>query len=163
LAIAAEGDGPALICEDDAALGSGTDWDGFLRRTPYTMQAAKLDVLQLGYITEMYGYEPRIGTLYARWAEFRQRARRMFRSPLGVLVLDEFRWGAHAYVVTPQAARALLGFNDPVFLPPDDFYMHLANEQGRSGLLRIARVDRSLIEQVSRTKASSELDTDLWA
>jgi hypothetical protein len=154
---------PVLILEDDAQFADYAKWDALLPALSEVMRARKIDVLQIGFIKSAYGlrhYEK-----YLEWLQAFMR-RRLFmlkvengRGPL--VMLGSFRAGAHAYLISPNAARLLMRQNEPPIFAADDLLTYLAlSGRGRQGLL-IARTTASWINQESRVKRGLKIDSDI--
>jgi len=154
---------PFLILEDDAEFDLTVPWVQLAPALLETMSKTDLDVLQIGYLQAAYPW--RNAEKYLEWLlailqgrMVRTNYGRIFNSRL---IINSFRAGAHAYIVSPAAAEKLQVLNNPAAFAADDLYTYLALN-GRSGAgLRIGRLSRSLVGQASRRKTKTKLDSDI--
>jgi GR25 family glycosyltransferase involved in LPS biosynthesis len=152
----------AVILEDDADFDARKFDQESLGVLFQFMAANNLQVFQLGYLQNQYSLR-KIGPLlesvrdlllgrYARSGSSKKLTK--------LAVLDSFRSGAHAYVVTLEGARVLQGLNQPTTFPADNFLGLLANS--RNSKIRVARMHTSLVNQWSRrTLRVDDLDSDI--
>lgn len=154
---------PVLILEDDALFNESLDWDHLLSAFASMMVEREIDVLQIGFIDAAYGI--RHFEKYFEWIYglAKRRLIKLETSQVGAprVMLNSFRAGAHAYLVSPKAAETLMVQNNPAAFPADDFLTHLAiNGRNGSGLL-IGRTTRSWVAQDSRSKKGGLIDSDI--
>ena len=151
-----------LILEDDAKFTGHPNWEEFLRALIQGMQEKNIDVLQIGFIEHLatFRYLERILSFILA------RARRDF-SFLGEgkhrsrVQMHEFLAGAHAYIVSREAASAISKFNYPVARAADDFLGDLAI-RGKNRLgLKFGRLTKSRVSQASRLlQEGVQVDSD---
>ena len=60
-------------------------------------------------------------------------------------ILNDIRYGAHAYIISPQFSKRISQLNSPTFLAADDFFVSL----GKMKSFRMARLRKSLVSQGS--------------
>ena len=133
---------PTLILEDDAIINfQKIEIDYWVQQ----MEAHGLDFIQIGYLKinlaesidimirncysfftrqafaanffELFGFKE-VGR--ARNQEWRKLLPKDF-------IVNDVRYGAHCYLVSPKFANEILVLNSPAFLPADDFYVSLAH------------------------------------
>jgi hypothetical protein len=149
-----------LILEDDAII----EFDGaYLARVILNMRTYDIDFLQLGYL-KLNGFEYcsiLIRNLYSffvsrglfaqlfSWlglAEVRRvKNQKWLRLIPRNYVLNDIRYGAHCYVVSPSFSRKVLKLNDPPFLAADDLYVSLSKMKS----FKMFRLSKSLSRQGS--------------
>ena len=136
-----ENDAYTLILEDDAVI----DFDNaFLTETIRIMHKNEIDFLQIGYlginvvqsssilIRNIYNFFVRKGLfaqLFLRFglAEVKRAKEKTWLKPIPRnYILNDIRFGAHCYVVSPSFSAQMLNFNNPPFLATDDFYVSLS-------------------------------------
>ena len=146
-----------LILEDDADFSPNQFNRQQLENQVLLMDKHHLDLLQLGFISHLYRiWSPRGFLDYV----IAKRARRIKKDKelKEVFVLNEFRAGAHGYIVRRSLAEKLIGKNLPAALASDYFLNSLA-ASGSS--FRIARLFRSILEQESRQSLGALVDSDV--
>lgn len=146
----------ALVLEDDfridcpdihkrirAALDSGLDFIqiGFLKTTIKESYYVMVENIYDSLI-RIYGYLERklTSTPSSKKALVRERAE-LSRE----FVMCDVRPGAHAYIVSKEAAKYLLQVNQPTFLSTDDLYMSL----GPMRSIKMARFRKSCVGQTN--------------
>lgn len=146
-----------LILEDDANLAEQsltleklTTWAGLMERN-------NLHLLQVGYISSIYGsLRPR--AILDRVLAWRSgRALRDSQSKVRY-VQGEFRAGSHAYLISKDMATYLRESNSPPTLSSDAFLESIARHSQHPVFARLAR---SAIEQESRFSSNSQVDSDI--
>jgi GR25 family glycosyltransferase involved in LPS biosynthesis len=166
LSIAAEYSSPTLILEDDAILYFD---EKSLQEIVDTMLSKNLDFIQLGYlginlaerlsieVRNLYAFFTRNSLLSTFFTIFGfkevQRARsQTWRKMLpSNFVVNDIRFGAHCYLVTPQFAKKILLLNSPAFLPADDFFVSLS----RAKAFKMIRLKKSCAAQDNSPSAFS--------
>jgi GR25 family glycosyltransferase involved in LPS biosynthesis len=150
----------SLVLEDDATLGKSFD-TSTLTKIRQLVNRHQIDILQIGYIEHLYSlYLPR-GLLDAVLALKEGRLISDKGSGLTV-VRDEFRAGAHAYLISRRAALTIAEYlPTPPLMAFDTFLEQLAKTSRHPEGLLIARVDRSLVHQRSRLSSKSTIDSDV--
>jgi len=73
----------------------------------------------------------------------RLRVRRKLQLPF-TWVADDFRAGAHSYLISKAAAKRILSLNEPTFLTTDAFFVSLNSVKA----FRICRSSKSLVGQI---------------
>ena len=146
----------ALILEDDVEVADSKlnasklgDWVGIMSRE-------NLDLLQIGYIGFLYKLSKARGLLDLLLSLRAKRIKRESRTG-EIIVMDEFRAGAHAYIINRALAKALMGTNSPTLLATSSFLGSLA---GTTQKFRFARLFTSALEQSSRAEAGQLADSD---
>ena len=147
----------SFILEDDAKLGPEVD-QSYLLKLIDLMERNKLDMLQVGFVENFYSISLRAGVLEFLIAVLKGRGT---RDSSGIrFVLGEFRSGTHAYLVNKRIAEAFsFADTEPSILPWDDWLGLIAMGQAHRKI-RIARLAKSSVSQVSRSSESSVLDSD---
>lgn len=149
----------ALILEDDFSI---KDFSKLKRLLGDPQIFDNVDVFQIGYLVN--DYKERVDLIFRNlenWffsfislinfnflgttITFRDRVRvkRKFERPIN-WVADDFRSGAHAYLISRGAAEKILKLNHPPFLTTDAFFVSL--NSGRA--FRVYRRRKSLIGQL---------------
>jgi GR25 family glycosyltransferase involved in LPS biosynthesis len=149
----------ALIFEDDFNISSEDKFRQLINRPGLFIN---VDIFQFGYLIN--DYKERLDLLFRNIENFlfsilgrinlqifgkqvsfssRLRVRRKLHLPLN-WVADDFRAGAHAYLISKSAARRILELNQPTFLTTDAFFSSL--NSGRA--FRVYRHTNSLIGQI---------------
>jgi GR25 family glycosyltransferase involved in LPS biosynthesis len=149
----------SLILEDDASLGHIVD-EKFLYQMMSMMKRNQLDMLQIGYIEQFYSPSLRAGLLEFLLSLLSGRG---IKDSSGVrFVLGDFRAGTHAYIVNARLAEAISStVIYPPLIPWDGFLESLARGQMGRGDIRIARLVKSVVSQISRTSKSQKVDSDV--
>ena len=149
----------SLILEDDASLSPVVN-DKFLIEMKGLMERNRIDMLQVGFIEQFYSASPRSGLLEFVLALSRNRGT---KDPSGFrFVLGDFRAGTHAYIVNRRLAEAISGsVPEPPLIPWDGYLESLARGQIGRGDIRIARLVKSAVSQVSRSPESLKVDSDI--
>jgi len=120
-----------------------------------------LDVLQLGFIEHLYHWYKPQGLTDLLMA---LKQKRLAKDPeTGIrFVRNEFRAGAHAYLISKRGAKILAScVETPPMLPFDGFLEVLSKQGGRASGLQMARLSSSMIQQRSRLAAKTEVDSDV--
>lgn len=149
---------PTLIVEDDATF--------LLKSHELTALANQMsengiDFIQIGYlnlnlaegiairIRNLYNFftkknlAPRFLKLFG-FKEVERSASQGWRRNLpNNFVVNDVRYGAHCYLVSPNFAKSMLELNSPAFLAADDFYVALS----RMKTFRMVRLAKSLSGQ----------------
>jgi glycosyl transferase family 25 len=120
-----------------------------------------IDVLQLGWIESLYRPFSARSALDFILAFRGRRLRKVQTTQQWRLVYGEFRAGSHAYLISLNGARKLLGSNIPVMLAADAYLGSLAQNHYQDSGLRFARLTRSLAGQHSREFANGNIDSDI--
>lgn len=149
----------SLILEDDATLGLGVD-ERFLGHMVDIMLRHKVDLLQIGFIEHFYSPSIKAGLLEFLILLLRNRGTKDLSGTR--FVLGDFRAGTHAYIINTRLAdvisRTVL---DPPLLPWDGFLESVARGQHGRGDIKIARLVKSSVSQVSRTSPKIKIDSDV--
>jgi GR25 family glycosyltransferase involved in LPS biosynthesis len=158
LKIAAIKEAPTLILEDDAVLKMTLPQ---IEALSSIMSVHGIDFIQLGYLNinvaetvsiklrNTYGFFTRnaIASGLFRVFGFKEvgRAKKQtWRTELPKnFVVNDVRYGAHCYLVSPKFASQILALNSPAFLPADDFYVALS----RAKSFKMIRLKESLCQQ----------------
>lgn len=146
----------ALILEDDVSVKGSSLTSSRLDDWVDIMSRENLDLLQVGYIGFLYKLTKPRGLLDLILA-FRAKKIRRDSKTRTVLVADEFRAGAHAYIINKRLANVLVGANTPTLLATSSF---LASIAGTSERFQFARLFKSALEQNSRSAANQSADSD---
>ena len=148
----------SLILEDDAALSPVVD-EKFLSEMMGLMTRNQIDILQIGFIEHFYSLSIRRGILEFLIDILKGRGQ---KDVTGVrFVLGEFRAGTHAYIINSRLAEAISStVKDPPLIPWDGYLHTLAGQIGR-GEIRVARLMKSVVSQVSRLSKDSEVDSNI--
>jgi hypothetical protein len=158
----------ALVLEDDACFLKDIEWPQSLELLSSYMSALGVGVLQLGF-NESWGQRSTAKALFwraRRSLSSRLRERSLTAVPLPLdginnsLLFDDFKSGTHAYLISPGAARDLVGTNVPVALAADAFFMGLAKWKRPVRKWSVARLRYSLIGQHGRREGLL-VDTDI--
>lgn len=152
----------ALLLEDDADLADSKIEGNFLRRICQEMRTQGIHILQLGHLHKQYKWwYPGPFLEIIRDILGRKNSTLTLDNGLKVkIVRDSFRSGAHAYIVTIEAASELRKLNLPVVFSADDFLGLIA--KSTKSPFRVARVRTSLINQwARRTLNVADLDSDI--
>jgi GR25 family glycosyltransferase involved in LPS biosynthesis len=148
----------SLILEDDAVL----SFDHvYLDKTITTMQKHEIDFLQIGYLRingfqyfsilmrNLYNFFVTKG-LFAQFfskvglAEVKRvKNQKWLRHIPRNYILNDIRYGAHCYVVSPSFSAKILNLNNPPFLAADDFYVALSKMKS----FKMFRLSKSLSKQ----------------
>jgi GR25 family glycosyltransferase involved in LPS biosynthesis len=132
---------PTLILEDDAVLNFNATT---LDELSGVMIELDLDFIQIGYLKinlaegfsiilrNFYSFFTRKarGTKLFELFGFMEVGRAKDQSWRNSLpknfIVNDVRYGAHCYLISPNFASKLIDLNDPPFLPADDFYVALS-------------------------------------
>jgi GR25 family glycosyltransferase involved in LPS biosynthesis len=149
----------ALIFEDDFRI---EKLSKFLRLVNNPEIFENVDIFQFGFLVN--DYKERVDLIFRNLENFffstlgkinfsffgkrisfihRLRVRRKQNFPSS-WVADDFRAGAHAYLVSKSAARKILKLNSPAFLTTDAFFSSLNSEKA----FRIFRPQTSFVGQI---------------
>lgn len=145
---------PTLILEDDALINFGKkDIESLVE----IMEKQNLDFIQIGYLTINLAenFSIRVRNVYSFFTRnalasrlfkvfgFKEVGRaktQQWRKALPKdFVVNDIRYGAHCYLVSPKFANEILPLNSPAFLPADDFYVAL----GHSKTFKMIRLRKS--------------------
>jgi GR25 family glycosyltransferase involved in LPS biosynthesis len=152
----------ALILEDDADFENRKFDSMLLRRICEHMSEMGIHVFQLGYLHNQYKWW-RLGPLIENLKSLifkKQMAFKISNNRKLYVVRDSFRSGAHAYLISLEAAALLSKVNQPPAFTTDDF-LGLVARSSRAGL-EVYRSRQSLIDQWARkTLKVSDLDSDI--
>jgi GR25 family glycosyltransferase involved in LPS biosynthesis len=148
----------SLILEDDAALSPVVN-EKFLSEMTELMIRNQIDVLQIGFIEHFYSLSVRRGLLEFFIELLKGRGQ---KDVSGVrFVLGEFRSGAHAYIINNRLAEAIsAAATEPTLIPFDDWLGLIAMGQTHRNI-KIARLVKSVVAQVSRSYENSEVDSNI--
>jgi len=160
--IAEGSDEVVLILEDDAVPNGDVNWRLLLDRAPKVMDTQGIGYLQLGFVSWQFRFtRPGITELTRS---------RLYSSKTSSIELDKSRKivfgsalsGAHAYIVTREFARKIANVNNPCWTSSDGLYMRMSSMSGTDNIFPImSRLKKSIVEQESRTKRLSVLDSDV--
>jgi GR25 family glycosyltransferase involved in LPS biosynthesis len=154
------GSAHSLVLEDDATLGKSFD-PSTLGAAHQLMRTYDIDILQIGYIEHLYRLYRLRGLLDLFIALKENRFISDKRSGL-TLVRDEFRAGAHAYLISRRGAKIISqNLPTPPLMAFDTFLEQLAKTSRYPEGIRIARFFKSLIDQRSRLSSKSTIDSDV--
>jgi GR25 family glycosyltransferase involved in LPS biosynthesis len=149
---------PTLIIEDDAIIKIG---NSSILKYVELMNLHNLDFIQIGYLNlnvlEAFSIKLRnaynfmikysVAQSFLEMFGFKEigRARtQVWRSELpGQFVVNDIRYGAHCYLVSPKFALSVLSLNSPPFLAADDFFVALSKMK----TFRMIRLTKSLSSQ----------------
>jgi GR25 family glycosyltransferase involved in LPS biosynthesis len=150
----------AIIFEDDFRI---EEISKFLRLVDSPEIFEHVDIFQFGFLVN--DYKERVDLIFKNLENFffsalgkinvslfgkrisfvhRLRVRRKNNLPTD-WVADDFRAGAHTYLVSRSAATKILKLNSPAFLTTDAFYSSLNSEKA----FRIFRSYKSLVGQIN--------------
>jgi GR25 family glycosyltransferase involved in LPS biosynthesis len=149
-----------LILEDDVEFDPTVNWKSFLNNASRFIVENRFDLLQIGHLSARYRFRLSPSRLYEYYLHFRYRYRSI-SSPLGTIRMNEFRVGAHAYMLSKEGAKKLLGANVPPIFPADGFYAFLAEVQDGRDIFRVGRLQESLINQYTRNDKLRPSDSDI--
>jgi GR25 family glycosyltransferase involved in LPS biosynthesis len=149
----------ALILEDDFQV---LEPNLLKRLLDYPVKFEGIDIFQFGYLVN--DYKECIDLLFKNVENFlfsllgkvnlsllginisfsnRLRVRRKLKFPF-TWVSDDFRAGAHAYLISKDAAKRILNLNEPTFLTTDAFFVSLNSVRA----FHICRSRKSLVGQI---------------
>ena len=158
LEVAASESRPTLIMEDDAILNFDVTT---INRLSDALTDFEIAFIQIGYLRinlaegvsimlrNFYGYFTRnalAANLFGLFGflEVSRAKDQIWRNSLPKdFIVNDVRYGAHCYLVSPKFASKMLALNDPPFLPADDFYVALS----RAKSFKMIRIKKSLCEQ----------------
>lgn len=158
LTIASEESSPTLILEDDALLYFDKK---ALQEFADIMNSQNLDFVQLGYLginlaeqlsiksRNLYCFFTRYSLLSPFFSVFgfkevqRSRSQSWRKNLPPDFVVNDVRFGAHCYLVSPKFAKRILELNSPAFLPADDFFVSLS----RAKSFKMIRLKKSYSKQ----------------
>jgi len=148
----------SLIIEDDAVLGPEVNGK-YLSEILELMERNQLDILQLGFIEHLYTVSIRPGVLEFLIALLKGRGTK--DSSGTRIVLGDFRWGTHAYIINRRFAQAISDvINEPPLIPFDAWLGLMAQSQ-TDRKMRIARLAKSVVSQASHSSKESVIDSDV--
>lgn len=147
----------ALILEDDADLRNFSLTPSILVKWLTLMEEKDLELLQVGYISNIYGkFTPRA---ILDWTLAQRSARSLRDKKLKIkYISNEFRAGTHAYIIRKDLAKHLLQANSPAFLAADAYFEAIVRNCPHP---RFARLAKSAIEQESRLASGGAIDSDI--
>ena len=158
LEIASARQNPTLIIEDDAEISLTR---GEVNRIVRSMHDHQISFLQIGflYLNPIDRFSVAIRNFYDKVIRtgffagmlntmgFKEALRASSQNWRKVLpknfILNDIRYGAHCYAVTPELALKMCQLNNPPFLSADDFYVSLS----RMKSFRMARLNWSRANQ----------------
>jgi GR25 family glycosyltransferase involved in LPS biosynthesis len=166
LSLAAELSSPTLILEDDAVISFQEET---LQKWVDIMKAEEIDFLQLGFLNinlverisiklrnfynffTRYRIFPSFFLLFG-FKEVGRATNQFWRKKLPKdFVVNDIRYGAHCYLVSPKFAEKISRLNSPAFLPADDFYVAL----GGAKSFKMIRLKKSWSSQDNSPSAVS--------
>lgn len=157
----------AMILEDDCILDPSVDWPRFMDDVAVEMGKWGVSFLQIGYISALYTKSD----FASKALDFYRQSKRRYRESRWTFLADgerrnailgESRSGAHCYVVDRAFAKGAPAFNQPAWAHTDDFFGFLAQAQWtKKGPLKMARLEKSLAEQISRRGKGVAPDSDV--
>ena len=149
---------PTLILEDDAIL----DFEvSQIESISAIMNSQGIDFVQIGYLKinlaesvsiklrNLYGFFTRnaLAADFFKLFGFKEVGRaknQSWRTSLPTsFIVNDIRFGAHCYLVSPKFAGQILTLNSPAFLPADDFYVALS----RAKSFKMIRLRKSFSQQ----------------
>lgn len=154
LRLASESSCPTLILEDDAILQLDNAKLLYLIKQ---IEDNKIDFLQIGFlhlnsaesisilIRNIYNLvlkfqlAPKIFEHFGFKEVTRSEKQHWRKNMPWNFVVNDIRYGAHCYLVTPEFATKMLALNSPAFLSADDFYVAL----GKMKTFKMVRLSRS--------------------
>jgi GR25 family glycosyltransferase involved in LPS biosynthesis len=149
---------PTLILEDDAILNFDV---ATLQYLVDAMSELEIDFIQIGYLKinlaegtsivlrNFYSFFTRnaLGAKLFGLFGFMEVGRakdQTWRTSLPKnFIVNDIRYGAHCYLVSPRFASQVIELNDPPFLPADDFYVALS----RAKSFKMVRLRKSKCSQ----------------
>lgn len=150
----------SLVLEDDAYPAE----EFFQSNLNVLVQLSRnqnLDVLQLGFIEHLYHWYKPQGLTDLLMALKQKRLARDTETGIK-FVRNEFRAGAHAYLISKRGAKILTNcVETPPMLPFDGFLEVLSRQGGRASGMQISRLSSSIIQQRSRVTAKTKIDSDV--
>jgi GR25 family glycosyltransferase involved in LPS biosynthesis len=167
LEVAASWNTPTLILEDDAILNFDRSQIEFFSSI---MAELEIDFLQVGYLKinlaegaliqlkNWYSFFTRtaLAANFFNLFGFKEVGRAKGQIWRGSLpknfIVNDVRFGAHSYLITPKFATQILALNSPVFLPADDFYVALS----RAKSFKMIRLRKSLSQQDASSSSFSK-------
>lgn len=148
----------SLIIEDDAVLGPEVN-EEYLSEMLELMERNQLDILQLGFIEHLYTVSIRPGVLEFLIALLKGRGTK--DSSGTRIVLGDFRWGTHAYIINRRFAHAICDVISEPPLIPFDAWLGLMAQSQTDRKMRIARLAKSVVSQASHSSKESVIDSDV--
>jgi len=166
LLMAAEFSTPTLILEDDAILSFD---EAKVKTLVALMNSERIDFIQLGFLDinlagrfsiklrNLYSYFTRNSFLPSLFLifgfkEVGRASSQSWRKKLpNDFVVNDVRFGAHCYLVSPEFAKKMLSLNSPAFLPADDFFVALS----RAKSFKMIRLKKSYSAQDDSPSAFS--------
>jgi|GEM_PF-6974559 len=157
--LVAQNDRPALILEDDAVLEVKVE---VLIKMLEDMKENDLDLIQVGFLTlnifdgisivsrNLYNFFVR-NTIFVNifrmfgLREVERSKKQFWRKKIpSKYVVNDIRYGGHAYFISPRFASAVLELNSPSFLSLDDFFVSLSKMKS----FRMVRLKHSRARQL---------------
>ena len=149
-----------LVLEDDVKFRVNVS-PAILAELVALCEEGEIDVLQLGWIENLYKPFSARAILDFVLAVRAGRLRKVGATQRRSIVHGEFRAGSHAYLISLNGARKLLGSNIPVMLAADAYLGALAQNHYEDSGLRFARLTKSLAGQQSRDFTKAPIDSDI--
>jgi len=164
---ASEATFPTLIMEDDAILNIDSHE---LQKLADRMIIEKLDLIQIGFLRinladsisiwlrNTYSFFTRNSQAagvfhFFGFKEVSRAKAQYWRQGLpNNFVVNDVRYGAHCYLVSPNFASDLLPLNSPAFLAADDFFVALS----RMKTYKMIRLKKSLSDQDGSTSSFTQ-------
>ncbi len=158
---------PTLILEDDAILNIDA---AKVKKLSDDMMRLDIDFIQIGYLNinmaetvsivlrNFYSFFTRNATgakLFELFGflEVGRAKDQTWRTSLPKdFIVNDVRYGAHCYLVSPRFASRIIELNDPAFLPADDFYVALS----RAKSFKMIRLMKSQCSQDGTQSAFRE-------
>ena len=158
--LVADNDKPALILEDDSALGVKKE---DLLKMLKDMEVYDLDLIQVGFLKlnffdgisilarNLYNFFVR-NTIFANFfmtfglREVERSKRQFWRKKIpSQYVVNDIRYGGQAYFISPRFASVILALNSPTFLSLDEFFVSLSKMKS----FKMVRLKHSRASQIS--------------
>jgi GR25 family glycosyltransferase involved in LPS biosynthesis len=148
----------SLIIEDDAVFGPEVN-QKYLIEMLDLMERNQLDILQIGFIDHLYTVSIRPGILEFLIALLKGRGTK--DSSGTRIVLGDFRWGTHAYIINQRFAKSIVDVVSEPPLIPFDAWLGLMAQSQTDRKMRIARLAKSVVSQASHSSKESIIDSDV--
>jgi GR25 family glycosyltransferase involved in LPS biosynthesis len=148
----------SLIIEDDAVFGPEVN-QKYLIEMLDLMERNQLDILQIGFIDHLYTVSIRPGILEFLIALLKGRGTK--DSSGTRIVLGDFRWGTHAYIINQRFAKSIVDVVSEPPLIPFDAWLGLMAQSQTDRKMRIARLSKSVVSQASHSSKESIIDSDV--
>jgi GR25 family glycosyltransferase involved in LPS biosynthesis len=148
----------SLIIEDDAVFGPEVN-QKYLIEMLDLMERNQLDILQIGFIDHLYTVSIRPGILEFLIALLKGRGTK--DSSGTRIVLGDFRWGTHAYIINQRFAKSIVDVVSEPPLIPFDAWLGLMAQSQTDRKMRIGRLAKSVVSQASHSSKESIIDSDV--